>query len=133
MEGGAEMETGRFIVAVAMAAMIGMVDTPFAQAAPVIRETGKVFIVDQRGERWEVTQAQSLGFDPEGFQYGIGRNAFTPLDDSRIRKGDERIPEWTRVIGVQGGSSPRAYSVPTLWSREIANSSLGGKPVAVGY
>jgi hypothetical protein len=133
MEGGADMETGRFIVAVAMGAMIGMMDAPFAQTAPVIRENEKVFIVDQRGERWDVTQAQSLGFDPEGFQYGIGRNAFTPLDDSRVRKGDERIPEWTRVIGVKDGSSPRAYSVPTLWSREIANSILGGKPVAVGY
>lgn len=127
------METGRFIVAVAMAAMIGMVDAPFAQAAPVIRENGKVFIVDQRGERWDVTQAQSLGFDPGGFQYGIGRNAFTPLDDSRIRKGGEQIPGSTRVIGVTGGSSPRAFSVPTLWSHEVANSNLGGKPVAVGY
>ena len=127
------METGRFIVAVAMAAMIGMVDAPFAQAAPVFRENGKVLIVDQRGERWDVTQAESLGFDPRGFQYGIGRNAFTPLDDSRIRKGDERIPEWTRVIGVKGGSSQRAYSVPTLWSHEVANSNLDGKPVTVGY
>ena len=127
------MGTGRFIVAFAMAAMIGMVDAQFAQAAPVIRESGKVLIVDQRGERWDVTQAESLGFDPRGFQYGIGRNAFTPLDDSRIRKGDERIPEWTRVIGVKGGSSQRAYSVPTLWSHEVANSNLDGKPVAVGY
>jgi hypothetical protein len=113
--------------------MMWMTGEPSAQVAPVIKENGRTFVVDQRGERWEVTQAQSLGFDPEGFQYGIGRNAFTPLDDSRIRGGDERIPEWTRVIGVKGGSSPRAYSVPTLRSHEVANSNLGGKPVAVGY
>lgn len=127
------METVRIVVAVAMAAMIGMVDAPFAQATPVFRENGKVFIEDQRGERWDVTQAESLGFDPLGFQYGIGRNAFTPLDDSRIRKGGERIPEWTRVIGVKDDSSPRAYSVPTLRSHEVANSNLRGKPIAVGY
>jgi hypothetical protein len=127
------MGTSRFIFTVAVASMMWMTGEPSAQAAPVIKENGRTFVVDQRGERWEVTQAQSLGFDPEGFQYGIGRNAFTPLDDSRIRGGDERIPEWTRVIGVKGGSSPRAYSVPTLWSHEVANSNLGGKPVAVGY
>jgi hypothetical protein len=133
MEGGAKIETVRIIIAVAMTATIGFVGAPVASAGSAIKDNGKTYIVDQRGERWDVTQAQSLGFDPEGFQYGIGRHAFTPLDDSRIRKGDERIPEWTRVIGVQSGSSPRAYSVPTLWSHEIANSNLGGKPVAVGY
>jgi hypothetical protein len=96
-------------------------------------ENGKVFIVDQGGERWDVTQADSLGFDPRGFQYGIGRNAFTPLDDSRVRKEDNGIPGSTRVIGVRDGSSHRAYSVPTLRSHEVANSNLGGKPIAVGY
>ena len=127
------MKTGRFVAAVATAAMIGTVDAPFAQAAPVIKENGRVYIVDQRGERWDVPQAQALGFDPGGFQYGIGRNAFTPLDDSRIGKEDERTPGWTRVIGAKGGSSARAFSVPPLGSHEIANSHLGDKPIAVGY
>lgn len=127
------MRTRPFVIAIATAAMIAMGTAPPARAAPVARDNGKTYIVDQRGERWDVTLAESLGFDPEGFQYGIGRHAFTPLDDSRIRKGDEGIPDFTRVIGVQGGSSPRAYSVPTLWSHEIANSELGEQPVAVGY
>jgi hypothetical protein len=127
------MGTGRIVVAVAVAAMLGIVGLPFAQAATVIKESGKTWIVDQKGERWDVTQAESLGFDPRGFQYGIGRNAFTPLDDSRLREGDGNIPEHTRVIGVREGPSPRAYSVPTLWSHEVANSNLGGKPIAVGY
>ena len=127
------MGTGRIVVAVAVAAMLGIVALPFAQAATVIKENGKTWIVDQRGERWDVTQAESLGFDPRGFQYGIGRNAFTPLDDSRIREVDENMPEHTRVIGVREGSSPRAYSVPTLRSHEVANSNFGGKPIAVGY
>jgi hypothetical protein len=127
------MGTRGFIVAAAVAAMLGTVGLPFVQAATVINENGKTWIVGQRGERWDVTQAESLGFDPRGFQYGIGRNAFTPLDDSRLREGDGNMPEHTRVIGVREGSSPRAYSGPTLWSHEVANSNLGGKPIAVGY
>ncbi len=127
------MRTGRFIIAVAVATTIGAGGDPHAQAAPVVKEYGKVYIVDQRGERWEVTQAKSMGFDPEGFQYGIGRNAFTPLDDSRVRNADDGIPGSTRVIGVGERSSHRAYSVPSLGSHEVANSNLGGKPIAVGY
>lgn len=127
------MGTVRWVVAVAVAAVVGAAGASPAQAAPVVRESGKVYIVDQRGEKWDVTQAESLGFDPGGFQYGIGRNAFTPLDDSRARKDDAQTPEWTRVIGVEVEAEKRAYSVPTLWSHEIANSNLGGKPVAVGY
>ena len=46
----------------------------------VLREADKIYIVDQTGERWNVTQAKSIGFDPRRFQYGIGREAFTPLD-----------------------------------------------------
>jgi len=113
--------------------MMGAGGALLAQAATVIKESGKTWIVDQRGERWDVTEAESLGFDPRGFQYGIGRNAFIPLDDARVRKEDSGIRGSTRVIGVREGSSPRAYSVPTLRSHEIANSNLGGKPIAVGY
>jgi len=127
------MGAGRIAVAVAVAAMVGATGASFTQAATVIKENGKTWIVDQGGERWDVTQAESLGFDPRGFQYGIGRNAFTPLDDSRIREEDRNMPGHTRVIGVREGSSPRAYSVPTLRSHEVANSNLGGKPIAVGY
>jgi hypothetical protein len=132
-EGGDEMRDILFSPAIAIAAAMGLGGPSFAMASHVSQENGKTYIVDQRSERWDVTQAASLGFEPEGFQYGIGRNAFTPLDDSRLQKGDGQIPPWTRVIGVPGGSPPRAYSVKTLWSHEIANSNLGEKPVAVGY
>ncbi|MCP4623234.1 MAG: hypothetical protein GY850_06845 [bacterium] len=40
-----------------------------------IEENGKSYIVDLHGERRDVTQAKSLGFDPEKFRHGIGRNA----------------------------------------------------------
>jgi hypothetical protein len=113
--------------------LAGMFGIGLALAAPVIREDGKTYIVDQRGERWDVTQAQTLGFAPKGFQYGIGRNAFTPLTDSYVRKGGEDISGGTRVIGVTEGKETRAYSVPRLSRHEIANSTLGGKQIAVAY
>ncbi len=104
-----------------------------SSAAFVEREKGKVYIVDQTGERWDVTQAESIGYKPEKFQYGMGRNFFTALDDSLLRdkagNGNSRL----RVIGIAEGSEAKAYSVPKLSRHEVANSKIGGKPVAVGY
>jgi hypothetical protein len=107
--------------------------TAESSAAFVEREKGKVYIVDQTGERWDVTQAESIGFKPEKFQYGMGRNFFTPLDDSLLRdkagNGNSRL----RVIGIADRSEAKAYSVPKLSRHEVANSKIGEKPVAVGY
>jgi hypothetical protein len=127
------MGTRRIIIAVAVASMMWMTGEPSAQAAPVIKENGRTFIVDQRGERWDVTQAESLGFEPEGFQFGIGRDAFAPLDDSRVTAKTADVPGDLRVIGTGDSGISRAYSVPRLKGHEIANSSLGGKAVAAAY
>ncbi|MEN8262875.1 MAG: hypothetical protein ABFR82_05385 [Nitrospirota bacterium] len=106
--------------------------TAAAYASFVVREEGKVYIVDQTGARWDVTQAESIGFKPEKFQYGMGRNFFTPLDDSNLSdKPDENSK--LRVIGITDGTDAKAYSVPKLSRHEIANSKIGEKPVAVGY
>jgi hypothetical protein len=99
----------------------------------VKREGGRVYIVDQGGELWDVTQAESLGFKPEKFQYGIGRNAFSPLDDSYLSDNTGQIPRGLRIIGVADGSEAKAYSVSRLRSHEISNSEIGSKPIAVGY
>jgi len=99
----------------------------------VIREEGKVYIVDGTGERWDFTQAESIGFQPEKFQYGLGRNAFTPLDDSYLRDDTDHVPEHLRVLGVVEGSEAKAYSIPRLRSHEIANSRIGSRAIAVGY
>ena len=55
------------------------------------------------GERWEVTQAMSIGFDPQRFRHGIGRNAFTPLDDSSLSDDTSNARMNHRVIGVSDG------------------------------
>lgn len=123
----------RFVPLFVLLSLSGMAAAAPACAATVIREGGKTFIVDQRGERWDVTQAKSLGFHPEGFQYGIGRDAITPLDDSRVRKEGNDLPGNLRVIGVAEGEERRAYSVPRLVKHEVVNSTLGGKEIAVAY
>ncbi|MBW1828614.1 MAG: DUF3179 domain-containing protein [Deltaproteobacteria bacterium] len=115
------------VVAMSFAATHG---TAFSS---VIEEGGKTYIMDRTGERWDVTQAGSIGFSPEGFQYGIGRNTIPPLDNSHFSFGPYRVPEDLRVIGVTEGPAVQAYSVPNLTRHEIANTEIGGKKIAVGY
>ena len=105
-------------------------DTAFSS---VLREADKIYIVDRTGERWDVTQAKSIGFDPHGFQYGIGREAFTPLDESYLSDDTFFVSRGLRVIGVTGGTEAHAYSVPKLRRHEIANTTIDSKPIAVGY
>ena len=98
-----------------------------------IEENGKSYIVDLHGERWDVTQAKSIGFDPERFRHGIGRNAFTPLDDSYLKDKSPNVSSNTRVIGISDGKEARAYSVPRLYRHEVANSSIGDQAIAAAY
>jgi len=99
----------------------------------VIRKNGKTFIRDKKGEKWEITQAVSIGFRPYHFEYGLGRNAFSPLDDSYLRNPTKRIPQRLRVLGVQGKNESKAFSLKKLSHHEIANSSIGGVPIAAAY
>ena len=98
----------------------------------VTRERDKMYIVDKTGEKWDVTQAKSIGFDPHRFQYGIGKNAFTTLNDSHL-KDKASSPRDYRVIGIANSSESQAYSVSKLRSHEVANTTLGSRPIAVGY
>ncbi len=99
----------------------------------VLKKGDKTYIVDQSGERWDVTQAKSIGFRPEWFQFGIGRNAFTPLDDSYLSYEISLVPEDLRIIGVTEGAFEQAYSIRKLSRHEIANTKIGSQKIAVGY
>lgn len=98
----------------------------------VTRERDKMYIVDKTGEKWDVTQAKSIGFDPHRFQYGIGKNAFTTLNDSHLKDKASSSRDY-RVIGITNSSESQAYSVSKLRSHEVANTTLGSRPIAVGY
>lgn len=113
-----------------------MVTTPNSSGftfSKAIQENGRSYIVDLHGERWDVTQAKSIGFDPERFRHGIGRNAFTPLDDSQLKEKSLHVSNTTRVIGISDGKEARAYSVPRLYRHEVANSSIGDQAIAAAY
>ena len=99
----------------------------------VIEEKGKTYIVDWHGERWDVTQALSIGFEPRRFQHGIGRNAFTPLDDSQFSRDNAGVRRNERVIGIAEGERANAYAVSKLWRHEVANSFIGDRPIAAAY
>jgi hypothetical protein len=103
------------------------------ERAQWVEEDGGTFLVDRTGERWDITQAVSIGFEPDRFQFGLGRDAFFPLNDSFLSDADETVPESLRVIAISEGGEAKAYSVQRLTRHEIANSRISGKPVAVGY
>ncbi len=104
-----------------------------ASLAKVISEKGKTFIKDKKREKWEITQAVSIGFIPAYFQYGLGRNAFYPLDDRHLQDDKKEIPSGLRILGVQGENESKAFSIKKLKGHEIANSSIGNTHIAAAY
>ncbi|MBW2369614.1 MAG: DUF3179 domain-containing protein [Deltaproteobacteria bacterium] len=101
--------------------------------AAVFMKDGNSFIVDRYGEKWDVTQAKSLGFEPKGFQYGIGRNAILPLDGKSLSGKTEKTSNRLRVIGVANDDEAHGYSVRKLVRHEIANTTLGSTKIAAAY
>lgn len=123
----------KIIFSVFIIFLTGCVEVDNTAFSQVLKEGAKTYIVDRTGHKWDVTQAASLGFKPERFQYGLGKKAFTPLDDTYLSDGSDRISRNLRIIGVEDGTTSKAYSVPRLRNHEISNSTLGDKPIAVGY
>jgi hypothetical protein len=121
------------VVFVSLLLFIGCKSANNDSPANVVREGGKSYIVDQTGVRWDVTEAESLGFKPERFQYGMGKGAFIPLDGSLLKESGQGVSQDLRVIGVEEGPDAQAYSVSLLTRHEVSNSTLGNKPIAVGY
>jgi hypothetical protein len=117
----------------ALAAIVLLSLSQIVWSAPIHEGDGKTYIVDQKGEHWEVTQAMDLGFRPEEFQFGIGRDAIRPLDDAYLGSEGQTLPGEARVIGVKNATAAHAYSVRRLTRHEIANTRLGDTPIAAAY
>ena len=101
--------------------------------AEVVNDDKRIYIKDLTGEHWDVTQAVSLGFKPEDFQYGIGRYYFTPLDDSHLSEDTGSVSSRQRIIGIHSESQAQAYAISKLARHEIANTTIDSKPIAAGY
>jgi hypothetical protein len=99
----------------------------------VVKEGDKTYLVDQTGERWDISQAVSIGYDPFGFEFGIGRYAFQPLDDRHWDHRIENAPPAMRIIGVARNEQAHAYSIEKLRYHETANTFLGSQAIVAGY
>lgn len=102
-------------------------------AAQIIEDKDQTYLIDQTGERWDITQAVSIGFEPRYFEFGIGRNAFRPLSESDWSNSVGNNGANFRIIGIADNNEAHAYSVSKLARHEIANTMLASDPIAVGY
>lgn len=126
------MKTHLTALVVAVISLVSAV-VHVSTAAPVFRDDERTLIIDRTGYEWDITRAVELGFKPEKFQYGIGRNAFDTLDDADLDGSNDSLGERARVIGVELEGSAHAYSVDRLRYHEIANTTIAGRPIAAGY
>jgi len=101
--------------------------------AVVVKQGAKTVLVDRTGERWDISQAVSIGYDPARFEFGIGRYAFQALDDSHWVPDTSSLSSRMRVIGIAGDGNAHAYSVRKLTRHEIANTFLGEHAIVAGY
>lgn len=123
----------RWIFSLVLFAFATVVLVSQSSGTPAIKEGERVYILDQTGERWDITQAVSIGFDPRYFEFGIGRNAFNPLDEGNWKATPTDKYSQMRVIGITGNGDAHAYSIRKLWSHETANTYLGSEPIVAGY
>lgn len=105
----------------------------FKEPEFVLRKGGHVYIEDDAGKRWEVSQAESMGFSPGEFVSGMGRDAFSPRDGDRLKGDAPDVSGIARVIGVTAGGKAMAYFVTMLRRHEVINDNIGGRPVAAAY
>lgn len=110
-----------------------LVATVSVSFAGVIQRNGKTFLRDRRGEQWDISQADSIGFNPYRFEFGLGKNAFKPLGDSHLRNASNTVPRRLRILGVTGESGSKAFSVKKLGGHEITNSFIDDAPIAAAY
>lgn len=113
--------------------ILSMLFSPSVRAAFVVERFGTLYIEDQKGELWEIDQAKSIGFKPERFQYGIGRNTIQPLNDSHLKNRLSFTFDNPRVIGISKGDTAQAYSIKRLKEHEVANTNFNDRPIAAAY
>ncbi len=76
---------------------------------------------------------QNIGFKAHRFQYGIGKNAFTPLQDEDFTEDRVSLFCNTRIIGFTVENRAHAYTVDRLKHHETANTTIAGKAIVAGF
>ncbi len=98
----------------------------------------KIVITDRTGKSWDVTHAVlEYGFDPDGFQFGIGPHAIQPImRPEMLCKTDAGYPSAANgmlVMGVELNGAVRAYPLTVMSRHEVAIEKFGEAHVAVAY
>lgn len=110
-------------------------------AAPDVQETDdgpRITITDADGKVWDITHAVTrYGFDPRGFQYGIGAGTIPPVFDPEfVSPGERNYPNpgiTAPVLGAEFEGHVRAYSIAALSRHEVINDGFGEAHLAVAY
>ena len=122
-----------FYMPVLIVVLFGLPVTAAPGWAQVLQKGGQTYLVDRTGEHWDISQAVSIGFDPQLFEFGIGRHAFQTLDGRDWQPEPQDAAPGLRVIGIAKDDDAHAYSVGKLRYHETANTLLGDRPIVVGY
>lgn len=98
----------------------------------------RIIITDRTGKEWDITHAvEKYGFDPGGFQFGLGPDAIKPITNPRMLcPGDDGYPEnedGSLIMGVELNGLTRAYSLAIMSRHEVALEQFAGTDVAVAY
>ena len=120
-----------FILSLGLLAQACQTTTP--TDSKVQYEGDSVFLTDRTGEKWNITDAvEKYEMIPENFHYGLGRNAFVPINNpeplSSPPNGGDPF-----VFGASFNGIDRAYSRQSLLQHETVNDLFQGKPVLVVY
>jgi hypothetical protein len=107
-------------------------------SAEVETEDDKIFIIDEEGKRWEVTDAvRQYGFQADQFQFGLGGFAIRPINNPRyLAPEDPGYPSPNSsqiVIGTKNGTTPMAYPTSIMKTSEMVNEVFLDGPVAIAY
>lgn len=133
------MKRLKLIIILAVAILAAACESP-GEPGPerVIRENGKVFIVDRVGQEWDVTNAeQKYDMKADEFQFGIGKTAIRPISDPQfIHSGISSFPgadETFLVMGVSINGDNRAYPIDVMSRHEVVTEKFGDAHLAVAY
>ena len=101
-------------------------------------DTGRIFIVDKTGKRWDVTYAKNeFGFEPDEFEIGSGPFSLRPiLNPQMLSAEEEGYPAenaTTLILGTRLNDMARAYSIGVMSAHEVANEVFGDAHVTVAY
>lgn len=106
----------------------------------IVEDEEAIFIVDRTGRRWDITHAvKEYGFNPGGFQFGLGVDAIPPLvNPVMLEPGDEGYPDPERdgdmlVMGVALQGIERAYPLTAMINHEVVDTDFDSMFVAVSY